>query len=674
MQTGSSSPNGNAYRKDIDGLRGIAVLSVILFHIDSRLLGGGFVGVDIFFVISGYLISLHIFSDIERSRFSLTEFYRRRIKRIAPPMLAVVAATLLVAQVTMLPADAERAAESALWSVISLANVYFWLHQDTSYFATASHEQPLLHLWSLGVEEQFYIFWPLILMTFYRPTRASAFVIASIAFAAVSFALGDVLFDWDPSFVYYMLPTRAGELLIGALAAQWVLRKRHYKPSPTLVHVAAWIGVTMMTGSLILMPEDGVFPGWRAAVPTIGTATIIVAGHHSATWPTVALRWRPLVWVGLISYSAYLWHWPLLAFARYFGVEIDAVSGTLIFTMTLVAAWLSYRFIEQPARATRRTAVSVAIRQYFAPAGALTILALVAMKFDGYGPRLLSQNYKERLATVRHETRPAYYHDYVCQRQLVTAKDLSDPNCVIEKDERESPRALLWGDSNAAHYVGMLGEFANREKYSFRNVEVGSCPPLDTDSTEFVRSERAADCRASFEVIAPILDDYTVVWISANWSGYQARSDRFLDEFSAMLDRFTQRGQRVVLIGKIPALKHYDPLCKEKALSLPFLNCQVTPEPIDQHISEINLRLQNIAEDKELVEYFDANALLCPHGMCAAVDGAGAPLYADSSHLTMEASWKLGKQAAAERTPAPFRRLPGSTGIGDSATVISRGP
>ena len=215
------------YRPDIDGLRAVAVLSVILFHIDKRLIPGGFVGVDIFFVISGFLISLHILQEIEAGKFSIVEFYRRRIKRIAPPMLVVVLITIIAAQFLMIPEDAERAADSALWSLVSLANVYFWWHQDTSYFSAASSELPLLHLWSLGVEEQFYIIWPIVLFLLYRKLHSKLFVVFTGLIAIASYAAGQYWFVSDSSFVYYMLPTRAGA---PTCASAWGTRPAYGKP------------------------------------------------------------------------------------------------------------------------------------------------------------------------------------------------------------------------------------------------------------------------------------------------------------------------------------------------------------------------------------------------------------------------------------------------------------
>ncbi len=238
------------YRPDIDGLRAVAVLSVILFHIDKNLLPGGFVGVDIFFVISGYLISLHIFQELEAGQFSIVEFYRRRIKRIAPPMLLVVFLTLVIAQFILIPEDAERVAESTLWSLLSLANVYFWLYQDTSYFAAASSELPLLHLWSLGVEEQFYILWPLLLMLVYRKLSPKALMLLVASTALASFMFGQLGYAHAPSFVYYMLPTRAGELLIGAAIAFATLNGIERRLPEKATQLISLTGLSLVIASL----------------------------------------------------------------------------------------------------------------------------------------------------------------------------------------------------------------------------------------------------------------------------------------------------------------------------------------------------------------------------------------------------------------------------------------
>ncbi len=649
-----AAPDSN-YRPDIDGLRAIAVLSVILFHIDKALIPGGFIGVDIFFVISGYLISLNILKDLERGRFSIADFYRRRIKRIAPPMLIVVAVTLVTAQWLILPEDAEKAAQSGLWSLLSLANVYFWLYQDTSYFAAASSELPLLHLWSLGIEEQFYIFWPLILMAAYRPTRAKGFFAVAALIGLGSFVIGEWLFDRAPSFVYYMLPTRAGELLMGGLIAFFVLRHVGHRVPQKAVAPMAVIGLLLLVFSFFMLSEGQVFPGLRAIPPTLGTALLIFAGHCNHNIVSRLLALRPLVWVGLISYSAYLWHWPLLAFFRYGHREIGLFAGIAVFALTILLAWLTYRFVERPARRSKASTLQVLMRQFVLPAGALAIFALAAMKLDGYGLRWFSANYKSQQTALRQETLPAYSYKYVCQRQKLTTADAQDARCVVGADSTAAPRALLWGDSNAAHYVGMFGAFANQDGYRFRNLAVGSCPPIFGDPNAFVSAQRLPDCRDSSAVARQAINDFKTVVISANWLSYQNHSDQFLDTFFATVKTLEKEQRQVILIGKAPVFDHYDRRCQEKALSYPLLACPAFTSPLTEDVARVNAKLRAFAERSANVKYFDAAHYLCPQGACSAFDGFGRPSYYDASHLSMPASWALGKRILQQGgVPPPF--------------------
>lgn len=217
--------NKRSYYPHIDALRAFAVLTVIVFHINHNYLPGGFVGVDIFFVISGFLITSHILKDVANGKFSLSSFYNRRIKRILPAAFSVIFVTLVAAQYFYLPEDAIKVSQSGIWSALSLSNVYFWKFQDTGYFASASYTLPLLHYWSLGVEEQFYVFWPLVILFLYNKVKAKLFLFIIILTILVSALLAEQLLESHHSFIYYMLPSRSGELLVGALLAALL----HYK-------------------------------------------------------------------------------------------------------------------------------------------------------------------------------------------------------------------------------------------------------------------------------------------------------------------------------------------------------------------------------------------------------------------------------------------------------------
>jgi peptidoglycan/LPS O-acetylase OafA/YrhL len=642
------------YRPDIDGLRAIAVLSVILYHADKTMLPGGFVGVDIFFVISGYLISLHIFRDLATGHVSIKEFYRRRIKRIAPPMLLVVALTLFASQQLLRPEDAEAAAESALWSLFSAVNVYFWQSTDLSYFASSANEKPLLHLWSLGVEEQFYILWPLLLMLAYRRSHARGFLIIAAVTSAASFLLGDLYFPTDPSFVYFMLPARGGELLLGAIASLIVLKWGHVALPLGTIRIAAATGFVVLLASLVFTSDEQAFPGWRALPPTLGTTALILSGHFADSGPTRLLRRAPLVWVGLISYSAYLWHWPLMAIYRY-GVGEPGTAARIIFiVLTLLLAWLTYLFVEQPARRSRGTATQVLLRQFAVPAGMLALIAALAMKLDGYGIRWHSAAYRQELITLRSTVRPPYSFEHVCQRQRLTAADARNPVCVSGL-LRAKTDTVLWGDSNAASYVDMISVLARSAGFSYRNVEVGACPPVFGNPERFVEMRRLADCRASLVIARQVVEAARVVIVSGSWTDYERRSAEFLPAFFDTVRALASDGRLVLILGKAPVIAGYDRLCREKALSFPGRNCWIRAVPLRSDIAAINERLRNFAASTLNVEYFDATSFLCPGGLCSAFGPDGQPIYFDSGHLTVQGSRKLGDQILhGSGIPSPF--------------------
>jgi peptidoglycan/LPS O-acetylase OafA/YrhL len=647
------------YRGDIDGLRAIAVLSVIIFHINKAILPGGFVGVDIFFVISGFLITRNIVLEMQRGAFSIVEFYRRRIKRIAPAMLVVVAVTLVFAQLLMLPEDARDTGKAAIWSLSSMANVYFWLYQDSGYFATDSANLPMLHLWSLGVEEQFYVLWPVILLICFRTRHHLAFMLAMLGVAIGSFILGSILFPTAPSFAYYMLPTRAGELLLGALAGVVMVKGLDEKLSPKLLGMMALIGGLLVAVSLVFLSESLPFPGLLAVLPTAGVTFLILAGRRrSDHFLRRFLTLKPLVWIGLISYSAYLWHWPLLSFYHYGYGEIGPITGIVILLLTLILGWGSYRYIEQPARRTNVGALRVFLGQLVLPGTVIGILALLIVYPARFGFPLPSSSYLARLSAIREETRPAFQFEWVCQRQRLGSKDILNKHCILGDPQAGAPRAILWGDSNAAHFIGMIDVYAKGSNFRFRNVEIGSCPPLNIDPKAFVDAKREVDCRESLKIAWPLVHEYPVVIISASWSSYQKKSANFLPAFFDMVRRLAAGGRLVILIGKVPEIAGYDRRCREKALKYPFLDCPNLALPIAPDVAEANAQLRAFARRYSNVYYFETTSYLCPDGKCRPYADDGNPKYFDASHLTMTESTKLGTEIVnREGVPLPFRLI-----------------
>lgn len=646
------------YRPDIDGLRAIAVVSVIVFHIWGSMLPGGFVGVDIFFVISGYLITRNIVIDLEKGNFTIADFYRRRIKRIVPAMLVVVLLTVLFANILMLPDDARAATKSGIFSVLSLANVFFWLYQDTSYFAMDSSQLPLLHLWSLGVEEQFYFIWPLFLLWLYTPQLRRIFLIGSAVAAFGSFLLAQQLFYLHPLFTYYMLPTRAGELLLGSIISIAALHRVERHILGVFVTPMAIVGTTLIIGSIVLLSSAVPFPGWLALPVTLGASLIILAGHCQPNRISGMLSTTPLVWIGKRSYSAYLWHWPLLAFYRYGYGGVGHVAGFALLTLTLVIAALSYRWIEQPSRNVSASGLRVLLMQYLIPGGVMSIMGVVAIYPAHFDLKYPSESYQKKLSQISDLTEPAYMYDWVCQRQRIRREDLGNKRCVLGANGGEAPQAILWGDSNAAHYVGVVEAIAKKEGFRFRNIEVGSCPPIAGDPSKFVDPERSKDCRRSLEIVNPFLSNFRTVIISASWPDYQRRSPDFMGEFFETVRALAVSGKRVVLIGKAPVIKGYDRLCREKELTFPFLRCKNTEAPPQTDVTMINQALRKFADETPNVTFYDVAPYICQNGVCSAYDRNSLPRYFDEAHLSLPASVRLGKEIVArEGIPEAFRGI-----------------
>lgn len=660
----------SAYRADIDGLRAIAVLSVIIFHIEKDWLPGGFVGVDIFFVLSGYLISLYIFQKILDNSFSLAEFYRRRIKRIAPAMLVVLVVVLIVAQLVMLPEDALKTSESVIWSLLSVTNIYFYFSQDVSYFASAMNEKPLLHFWSLGVEEQFYLFWPLILMAIYRLLNARHFLYFLIFISACSFVSAQYYYHISPSFVYYMLPTRAGELLIGAIVAHIILHRK----STTLAGADAisLFGAILIILSFIFISEEDIFPGFIALLPTIGTACIIYSGQYKVTWLARVLMAKPLVAIGLISYSAYLWHWPIIAFFRYGLFESTWISFSFLLCSSLLLGWASFQFIEKPFRYTSWSFKKVLVKQYLVPSGSLFAFALLCIFLGGYGVRGFSDSYQKALTEIRSSALPAYSYKYVCQKGKISTKDFTSEACIVgakssenhpqkEKNsaiKNQAPSAILIGDSNAAHYVGMVGAFAQKQGFTFRNLQISACPPVIEKVEKYASRKYLANCRASLKRLWPMLKEYKVIIVSASWLNYQNRSAGFLVSFYKTVNSLTNNSQEVIILGKAPVIPSYNQDCLARSLSFPFIKCNESLTYLDSKIEEINLALLKFSQLTERVEYFDANDFLCRNKNCSAYNKNGKPMYFDTSHLSIPGSWQLGKDIIRhEGVPYPFNLI-----------------
>jgi peptidoglycan/LPS O-acetylase OafA/YrhL len=344
---GSADSHQTGYRPDIDGLRAVAVLSVIAFHLSPGILPGGYLGVDIFFVLSGYLITNVIWREALNKKFSILRFYERRIRRILPALVVLLIVVSGVAIVLLLPIDLTGSARSVFASLGFVANFYFWRDQD--YFGRLAEEKPLLHVWSLGVEEQFYIIFPLLVLLCIR-WRRSALLPVTAALVVLSFSAN----LWaDRASVagaaFYLLPTRAWEIGAGALLA---LSPPTRAPKPWMRHILALLAAGLLFASLGLTDNShtGLIPA--ALWVVLGTMLTIYLGDQGGSWLTLWLSWTVLTWIGLVSYSLYLWHWPVLVFLRYYLVQasLSTVQAVTAVVLTSVLATVSWRYVECPFR------------------------------------------------------------------------------------------------------------------------------------------------------------------------------------------------------------------------------------------------------------------------------------------------------------------------------------
>jgi peptidoglycan/LPS O-acetylase OafA/YrhL len=648
--TPSSAPAHPAYRKDIDGLRAVAVLAVLGFHAFPERVPGGFVGVDVFFVISGYLISTIILGNLRAGRFSFADFYARRVRRIFPALGLVLAACLAIGWFVLLADEYEQLGKHVVAGAGFVANLLLW--HESGYFDVDSALKPLLHLWSLGVEEQFYLVWPLALWIGWRARWNIGLLTWGILLG--SFAWDVVLVRTDPTAAFYSPGARFWELMLGALLAHWTVARdardgaiapRRWLPTtwhatlqdiPWVRNLLSLLGIGMIAAALVFLTPDQPFPGWRALPPALGALLLLMAGPKAA-----CNRWllsnRAMVFVGAISYPLYLWHWPLLAFARIREGEVpDTAVRAGLLALSFVLACATWRLVENPIRfgGHRRAKVAVAV----------TAMAVVAIA----GAATLQQ--QGVLGRFDPDVRPYANFQYEfktdarspgCWLSLQAAPDAYAAECVDPPDG-DRPLLVLWGDSHAARlYPGLRDALGSH--YRLAQFTRSACPPLHD------RRGRG-NCRPGNDYVMrriAALQPTTVV-LFARWASYGRRAkDRKLLE--GTVRELRQEGvDHVVVIGPAPEWKQ--PLPKTLVTQH-----QATGKPVPGRTRQ-GLRPGLAALDARLRtavvanggEYLSSRAVLCNARGCLTRighDPANLTTW-DYGHLTTVAARYLAKHLA----------------------------
>lgn len=531
------------YRPDVDGLRTIAVLSVVFFHLHLGPATGGFTGVDVFFVISGYLITGHVHREVVEGKFSILTFYERRIRRIYPALLATMAATFIAAWFIFMPDELRDLGSSMVATVSFASNLLFWMQID--YFAGPVDFKPLIHTWSLAVEEQFYIVIPPLIYAVHkwRPQMLKP-VVAGLAIA--SFAASCLWVAIDPSGNYYLPHTRAWELLIGSAIALGIAPRLR---EGIEANWAAAVGLALVMAPIFLLSEESVFPAWNALATCIGTALLILSGQGKGTIVSGWLSNRLMVGIGLISYSLYLVHWPLIVFAKYVLLrDLNGVEKIALMAAMVLLAWLSWRYVERPFRDRK----AWSRQRIFATAiPASLVLGLIGGAV--FAMKGVPQRFGDQAQIAMAETSQTKQHALCFLKG--DWKAWQEEKCFLAQG-KGGPVTLLWGDSHANHYRLPLMDRAARFEDPILFYGSAGCPPiLDHDYS------LGNSCRENSDHTRDIIRKYKVkrVVLSAYWQRNIDAKTFTLSDVANTVAKLRAMGTEVYIIGDNPDFAFANP-------------------------------------------------------------------------------------------------------------------
>lgn len=618
-----------SYRPDIDGLRALAIVPVLLFHAGVAGVPGGFVGVDVFFVISGYLISKHIFEALGAGQFSFVAFFERRARRIAPAFFAVSLATFIACLVLLFPTRFVEFSESLLWSSLALGNVYFW--QQSGYFGQEPAMQPLLHFWSLGVEEQFYFLFPGLAFLGWRLGRRTLAWLLAAAFLA-SIIAAELFVRAAPEAVFFLLPFRAWELLLGSLLALPGVKAPHTR---AVGAAATALGVAMILTSVALYSENTTFPGVAALLPVAGSG-LVIWGGRVANAASSGLGISPLTYLGRISYSLYLVHWPVLFFSRMLLADMAQPLRTAVVILVSVAlADLSYRFVETPPR--RQLAFWSRARIFGITFGASAIgvaISLAMIVSDGMSWRLPSD--AQAILAYSYDRQGEYREGTCFLRRDQDFDAIDAATCLPTADNV----ALVWGDSHAAHFVPGLQPVLVDRGYKLAQLTASGCPPILAQNPP-----RRPNCQA--------FNDLAFDWIIKNrpalviFSAIWRLDPASVGQLNRQITELNRLGIEMVILGPSPVFPEKIPVLLAERRTRGDTGATSTGD-ISASVFDYDNRLRKTfaAGPARYISVLDA---ACPGRICALIVG-DEPIYWDTEHLTTAGATVLAK-ALADQLP-----------------------
>lgn len=615
------------YRSDIDGLRALAVLLVFAYHLKLPLFTGGFIGVDVFFVISGFLITGIVIRDIDDKNFSFADFFNRRIKRIVPNVLTVTIFTLIVGWFILLPDDYASLTLSSLFTSIYAAN-FFFFHATGAYFSPTSDEMPLLHMWSLAVEEQFYFIWPLFLVLTFKLFKTKHLGIVAIVLSIISFAISQHIAKSDPGYAYYMIHTRSGGLLLGAALS---LMQRDYKIAREFNSAAAVIiGTAIIIWSSISINATTVFPGLYSAIPSIGAFLVISGG--SGFRKNVASKIysiKPFVLLGLISFSIYLWHWPFIAFANYLDILGSRKIKLLIFILTIIISASSLKFIENPLRKS-----SIGFTKSFCLINLTFVLISISCIYILHATRGFENNISEKSHRLKEvDVKYAGMDEGWCH---VSAEGISDikfseslTNCYIG-DKSSRNLALYIGDSHAGHFAPFVDKMAKEAHVKVKQLSTSSCFP--TNNIE-PYGENPDVCINFRRLIPKEIESkkYDIIIIANRWERDDASDSYKRRDYDKMMSYYSEHAKKLIIMQQMPEFITNPYTC--------YIRNRCNSETVFQPMPgmlESRLKIETALSKLPNTVSVDASYLIKRNGNYSPF-AMGSLMYHDTGHISIKA-------------------------------------
>lgn len=625
------------YRPDIDGIRAVAVLLVVVFHFHLLpMLNSGFMGVDVFFVISGFLITTIVQSQLNANTFNLRTFWMHRIRRLAPALVATTALTLVAGWLWLMPAEFAKLAQQTIAAQLYYANIFYW--RNVNYFGLQAHDVYLLHTWSLAVEEQFYVLFPLLLLAVATWARHRLFSILTLL-ALSSFLLNVGFVSVKPEATFYLMPTRAWELLVGSLLALYVMRQQGGRPRAAQVSGVA--GLVCLGISIFAYREDTAFPGSFALWPVAAGALLILSGSFGPSITGRLLSLRPLVYVGKISYPLYLVHWPVNVFAA--AALGDRYAWGWRLTMLLLSAALAsliYHGIEGPARRwLGQVQARTVLSGYMAALVGAVVLSIVVLTTDGVPSRYPDRVVK--LASYARDTPPPLHECEYSGRAALQIQAM----CRLGA-KNVAPRWFVYGDSHAWAASGAVDEWLLATDQSALFMFVHSCPPL---LGVYVFRQGATCVLSNAAALALLKDQPTVThvllistWRQAKEGKLSSSPDRKFDvnesmdlfdqQFANTLEALKRMGKRIYVWEPLPGARASVP----QAMARGEISSRSTPINFtrDEYRAEYAFFFDSLHKQRQLLAgTFSPSKELCGSGQCVTEVG-GAPLYFDNGHLS----------------------------------------